>query len=355
MLSKSDVIVDQSQNKHSDPIVVVSGCDEGYTLPLAVTMRSAIDHLGEEDRLAIYIIDGGITDESKNALLRSWKDERVSVSFLQSDLGCLADFPVSHHVSLSTYLRFMISEVLPADTDRAIYIDSDMLVLRNLGELWRQPQLGNAVLAVQECAAPFIDSSIVFSKEPRRQRHLAAIRPVANYKDLGIPPTNKYFNGGLLVIDVKYWRQEQVSRQLMECLAKHRDHVLWWDQYALNCVLHDSWGELDLRWNQGAHLFRYPSAGQSPFALETYQQLNKDPWIVHFCSPSKPWNYFCSHPWTRLFYRYMRQTEWKTYKAPRPNQFASQWWNHHSDKATRQVRKFTETTNERIRSFRKAS
>lgn len=341
--------------KTRSPITVVSGCDEGYTLPLAVTMRSAINRLGKTERLAIYIIDGGITDASKDALCRSWADSRVSVSFVEPDLNCLRGFPVSHHVSLSTYLRFMIPDVLPTHVERAIYIDSDMLILRDLAELWNQPQAGNAVLAVQECAAPFIDSNIVLANERRRQRHLAAMRPIANYEQLGIPPTNKYFNGGLLVVDVEYWRKNRVAKELLQCLADHRDHVLWWDQYALNAVLHDRWGELDLRWNQGAHLYCYPSPGLSPFDAQTYGRLLRDPWIVHFCSPSKPWNYFCSHPWTRAFYRCMTQTEWRDYRPKRPHEFAKQWWTHHSAAASHKVQRFTRTASEQLKTLRKSA
>ncbi len=293
-----------------EPIVLVSGCDDAYAMPLAVTIRSAIDHLADDRRLQIYILDGGISESSQQRLVQSWQDPRVDVEWIAVSTGDLAGLPISHHVTNSTYLRLAIAEYLPAVVERAIYLDADMLVCRDLGLLWDEPQGDALTLAVQDYAAPYLDASRSLANYADAHPFLAATHPVANFRELGLAEDAEYFNGGLLVIDVKRWRQERLVNEFLQCLSNHRDHVLWWDQYALNVVLAGRWRGLDLRWNQGAHLFRYPTAAKSPFDQVTFGQLQCDPWIVHFCSPAKPWHYFCHHPATEAFQQCLKRTEW---------------------------------------------
>src|SRR5207302_5181162 len=56
----------------AEPISIVSAADDNYAMPLAVTIRSVIDSLPKHQPLAVNILDGGLTDESKRRLARSW-------------------------------------------------------------------------------------------------------------------------------------------------------------------------------------------------------------------------------------------------------------------------------------------
>jgi lipopolysaccharide biosynthesis glycosyltransferase len=147
---------------------------------------------------------------------------------------------------------------------------------------------------------------------------LAAERPVPNYRDLGIAPSAKYFNAGVMVVDVGRWRDEAIGRRSLEALERHREHVIWWDQYALNVTLTGRWGELDGRWNQVAHLHVYPSWAESPVDRQVFERLRDDPWIVHYCSSSKPWHADCRHPWTGEFFRVLDSTPWRGWRPTAP-------------------------------------
>ncbi|MDZ4848713.1 MAG: glycosyltransferase family 8 protein [Pirellulaceae bacterium] len=309
-------------------IVVVSGADERYAMPLAVTIRSAIDCLQPQQRMRLFILDGGISEHSKERLLRSWNDPRMSVSWLEPNIDLVRDLPVSDHISLAAYLRLMLPKLLPLNVTRAIYLDADMLVRKNLVHLWNEPQEDYSVLAVQDYAAPFIDASKSLTNFEQCNPNLAAAFPVANYRELGIPENGMYFNSGLLVINIAQWRSEDVADKVFDCLRQHRAHVLWWDQYALNVVLAGKWRCLDHRWNQGAHIFTYPDWRESPFDWDQFKRLKSDPWIIHYCSPSKPWQYFCDHPFARDFRRFLKRTEWRDFRAERPERFLKTWWDY---------------------------
>jgi lipopolysaccharide biosynthesis glycosyltransferase len=310
-------------------IVVVSATDDNYAMPLAVTVRSALDHLGPARRLQLLILDGGLTDESKARLLRSWNDPRLSVAWIQPDMNLVRDLMVSYQVTVVTYLRLLMAALVPAEVRRAIYLDADMLVRRDLGELWAQEQGGSAVLAVPDVAAPCLDAQVSLTNFANCREHLCAWTPVANYRELGLPRDGGYFNGGLLVADLDQWRRDDLGPKMLACLREHREHVLWWDQYALNVVMARRWHALDLRWNQGAHLFVYPNWRASPLDRATFRELRRSPWIVHFCSPSKPWHYLCRHPFRREFFRALDETDWKGWRPSRPENFLGELWKFH--------------------------
>jgi lipopolysaccharide biosynthesis glycosyltransferase len=342
-------------NSH-DEIVLVTAADEGYAVPLAVTIRSALDHLAADRRIRLFVLDGGLRPETKSRLLWSWLDERLTVQWISPDIELVRDLPVSDHVTIVAYVRLLMPSLLPKDVTRVIYLDADMLIRRDLGQLWNEEQGEHPLLAVQDYAAPYFDAPAAMPAFESCRRYLAANWPIANFRELGLPGDAKYFNSGLLVIDLAKWRRERYAEQVLDCLRNNRQHVLWWDQYALNAVFAGKWRALDHRWNQGAHIFVYPNWRNSPFDRESFTRLRYDPWIVHFCSPSKPWHYFCPHPSTREFHRCLRHTLWNDWRPERPENYLKQWWDFHYQPLRSQVKANLRGIRQAVRAkFRRAA
>ncbi|MFO0788963.1 MAG: glycosyltransferase family 8 protein [Pirellulales bacterium] len=334
-------------------IVLVSASDSGYAMPLAVTIRSVLDHLAPHRRLRLYVFDGGLTPHDRERLLASWHDPRLAVEWMTPDLKLVRDLKESEHVNLITYLRLLMPAVLPNHVSRAIYIDADMLIRYDLGVLWDEPQGDHAALAVQDVAAPWIDANISAANRPLCRNLLCAQTPVVNYRDFHIAPESKYLNGGMLVVDLAQWRRDKLSEKMLAALREHPHHVLWWDQYALNAVLAGKWRSLDLRWNQGAHIFAYPTWQHSPFDRDEYNLLRSQPWIVHFCSPSKPWHYFCHHPFTNDWRQCLARTEWRDWKPAKPDEYLSKLWEFYYQPVRSEWKRRVRAIKQRIRGPRK--
>jgi lipopolysaccharide biosynthesis glycosyltransferase len=299
-----------------DPIVVLAA-DDHFAMPLAATIRSALDNLAPGRKLRIYVLDAGIKDATKERLIRSWPDGCYHVEWLRVDESALAGLPVSGHINLVSYYRILIPRVLPIDVRRAIYLDADLIVRTDLSRLWDRDLAGQLCLAAQDCAAPYLDSSQALANYRLCGSHLGSAQPVPNFRELGLKPQAAYFNAGVLLINLVAWRNADVSGQSLACLEQHRQHVLWWDQYALNVVLAGRWGQLDARWNQGSHVYMYPTWEQSPFDQPTYDQLRNGPYIVHFTTRYKPWQPLCRHPFRKEFFEYLDRTAWAGWRPPR--------------------------------------
>lgn len=300
----------------SDPVTIVCAADEAFRIPLACMLKSLWQHFDSDRRLSLYVIDGGLSENTMRdveSIVES-SPGRAKVRFIKPDLQSLKGFDCSGHVSIAAYFRLLIPTLLPDDVDQVLYLDSDLVICRDVCGIWDQGVAGHYCLAIQDQAAPYIDSAISLAHKASVLSRLSAITPVMNYRELELNPRGKYFNSGVLLINLARWRKDNVTHKLLECLRTQAEHVLWWDQYALNVVLAGKWGELDLRWNQGSAVFTYPGWRSSPFSRTQFLQLQENPWIIHYSSPIKPWHQKCDHPFRDEFFRVLDETNWKGWR-----------------------------------------
>lgn len=307
----------QSPDGQYDP-VVVCGADEGFAMPLAVTIASAIINCGPGRRLSFFVLDGGLSRLSAKRIASQGEAHGVAIHLLQPDMSAIGKLPVSGHVNLCTYLRLLMGRMLPQSIRRAIYLDADVMVRADLGKLWETPLEGMHCKAAQELSAPVMDARIGLPSFRRCARYLSTLRPIPNYLQFGLSPMQKYFNAGVLLVDLARWRADGLDDKLLKCLHDNRRHVRWWDQYALNVVLAGKWGELDCRWNQTSRIHEVPSWTRSPLEREDFERLRRDPYIVHFNSRRKPWQPGCGHPFREEFLRYVDMTPWSGFRPQSP-------------------------------------
>ncbi|MBX3176554.1 MAG: glycosyltransferase family 8 protein [Candidatus Hydrogenedentes bacterium] len=276
---------------------LVAASDDNYAMPLAAMVRSVLDNLAPGYHLHVHVVDGGITEENKARLRASWSDQPATVHWRDAS-GLLPDVMVSGYMSAAAYLRLLIPELLPAEIDRAIYLDSDLIVLGNIGELWDMPFDGSPLLAVQDCAAPTVSSPM----------------GLLLHEELGHAPDEKYLNSGVMVMNLALWRERGIAAEVFRYLEKHREAVQCFDQDGINAVLAGQWKALDPRWNQMSQLFGYPSWRESPFDEETYRRTRNSPLIVHYSSRRKPWHPDYVNRNRKYYYRYLDHTAWRGWR-----------------------------------------
>jgi len=299
-------------------IHVAAASDRRFAMPLAVMVKSMLESLGPNRTIRLHVLDCGISPADQARLLESWRDDRIRVDRYRIDRNRLRALPVMAHLTEAAYARLLIPELLPGDVAKVIYLDADALVRSDVGALWSEPLGGACCLAVQDVSAPWMDCAAAMPNYDRCGPYLGLHPAVPNYRELGFAPDDPYFNSGVLVMDLERCRAEGLSRRAFECLDANRRHVRWADQYALNVALHGRWLPLDLAWNQGAHLLRYPDWKHSPFDLETLSRCRFAPRIVHFTTADKPWVRPEAHPFSREFFEVLDRTAWAGWRPPPP-------------------------------------
>lgn len=319
-----------------DP-VLASAADDAYTMPLAVSVRSAIEHLDPARRLGVVILDGGITPANRLRLERSWPRERVEISWVRPDPALFEGIPTWRWLSRVAYYRLLLPLLLPETLERVIYLDVDLVVQRDLGALWEEPFRGALALAAQDPSSPFFDSRRAMPPGWEEPASGFTAQPVRDLDARGLAPTLPYLNSGLLVLDLPAWRHERITEQLLTCLRNApEDHLIGGDQYPLNVVLAERWRALDPRWNALAVMHERSSWRETHMDAATFEEVLRDPWIVHWAGPRKPWNGLGEVPRGDLFHTYRARTAWSGLRGRA--RMASLRWARSRKRARRRVR-----------------
>lgn len=281
-----------SRPMNPDPVVVVTAADDRFALALAVMGRSLIDNLSPRRRLVIYILDGGIQARHRRQVMASWNLSRVEVRWLKPRRARLENLPIFDWYGPSIYFRLLAPELLPSAERKALYIDADTLILDDISRLWRTGLRGKPVAAAQDSGFQRIGSTDI------------------PWAEVGIPPSGKYFNSGVLVLDLARWRQGRLTEDVLEYLRARGDDVSFPDQDALNAVFAGKWLELHPRWN-----LQLESASNCLRTLPRaerllYAEAISRPGILHFVGAPKPWEKKCMHPRLFLYHIYLDRTRW---------------------------------------------
>jgi len=295
MISTNDVELEAGDDLE---LTLVCCSDQKFAMPLAVMLCSAAANVSPPWRIRMCVIDGGMTPDTLEHLERTARRfGNARLEIFQANLDAYDDLRIDDRLSRSCYLRLLIDTALPAEIEKVIYLDCDMVVESDLGQLWQQPFDGATIMAVRDFGYPTMKKGL-----PKTQRLL------------NIDGDAPYFNSGLMVIDLNRWREERVAERVLEYTRQFADTIFLGDQDGLNAVLWDQWKPLDLAWNVqvGAlnYLLRVPAWEDSEELLIRGDELLANPRILHFVSGHKPWHGGRYKPVRGRFIRYLHQSHW---------------------------------------------
>ncbi len=291
----------------SHPVLALAA-DEAYALPLSVVVGSALDHLDPEARLDLFVLDGGLHPDTRRRLDAAWTARGARVEWMQPGGLSLEAVKLGGHISVVTYFRILLPRVLPERVTRAIYLDCDVLVLGDLAQLWAVPLDGQPAAAVQDAAAPYLETAVAFPELAALSPHILSVRPVENYGELGLAPELPYCNAGTLVMDVAAWRAQDIPQRILDCLTQHRRFVRFWDQYGINVVLAGRLALLEPHWNVSCYLAQ--DAEHTPFSAEAHARCLAQPGVIHFLGPDKPWHLGSRLRWSEAYRSALARTPW---------------------------------------------
>ena len=144
---------------------------------------------------------------------------------------------------------------------------------------------------------------------PGHLRHL-------NFEKLGVSPTQKYLQSGVIVINLEAWRRDNTTTELLRFIELHPE-LPFPDQDALNLVLARRWRELDPRWNQIFIVFKFANWEDSPYDQADFINVKYHPFIIHYGAKPKPWEANCTHPMRYMWNQYVDQTAWRSWHTSR--------------------------------------
>lgn len=289
----------------ASPIWLVMAADEAFAMPMTVALFSVLHHLPPSQEIRIVALDAGVTAESKaraNHVVRR-ASRKAQLEWVCPDASPIEGVDHARSSQANLYL-FLAPEVLPNTCDRALYLDSDLVVERSILPLWQKPLGSNAALAVPERIVSCPNNG------------------VAEWERLGLDGDELYFNSGVMLLNLEVWREQNVHGQAIDYLLNPENRFCHEsDQEALNAVLAGQWKALDPRWNVFTFLYDAEKRAEPEEMLGTdLGWVHRDPFVIHYTTDGKPWWPSCMHPDRDRFFHYLRRSGWFTPSSTPPSQ-----------------------------------
>lgn len=257
----------------NETVPVFFACDDNFVKYTMVAITSLKANANKDRKYDIHILCIKITDVMKKKCLElSDNTFRITFDDVTDYMKAISyKMPIRDYYSKTTYYRLFIAEMFP-QYDKAIYIDSDLVVKGDISEMYDIDITGSYVGATFEQVMQ-VDIFAEYSE-----------------KALGIP-RDDYFNAGVLLINCVMWRENKVLDQFIKLLHEFT-FVVAQDQDYLNVLFQDKYTKIPKCWD-----------------CETFQPsvTMEDAKIIHYIFTEKPWHYKdCTY--AEEFWKWARQT-----------------------------------------------
>ena len=278
---------------------IVCATDDNY-VPICGIMLTSLFKSNPGCYFSVYVLTKGLNKESKSLLYNSLgKLGGVSgeINICEVDDSVIKKIPVriSFHFTIATFYRFLIADILHEDVDRVLYLDCDILVRGDISKLY---DIDMTDIAVAACLQPngengkFISGPIEGVIEP-----------------FGYPKRYGYFNVGVLMINLEYWREHNVADQLIAYLADNYNKCTFLDQDVLNAVLYNRKKNIPLKYNVMTQFLKGHNDTENPY-------IQENPVIVHYSGMHKPWDWnVADYPFKKEWEHCRDISLWSDWKA----------------------------------------
>ena len=185
---------------------------------------------------------------------------------------------MSDHFTKETYFRLIATELLPNSISRILYLDPDIIIQKNLQNFYYQS---------------FVDQgdekSIIACEDT------SITGRVDVYENLGMPLDAKYFNAGVLLLNLDKLRKLCLSNSFFQFIRDHDEQLLFLDQDVLNAFFYN-----DVIFAENKYNLLLCNISKDSSKIE-------DAYVLHYAGPKKPWKYGYSHGAGNIYIQYAKK------------------------------------------------
>lgn len=282
----------------ADKIHILLSITNSYVAYCAVTISSILEN-NRNNKVCIHIICEDLAQENKTKLKYMVEKYEQELNFIQPNIkqvqqikNVLCRMPAKHNIS--TFYRLFAAEWLPQNIEKVIYLDCDLIVIEDLASLWKEKISEDIPL----CA-------------------IYDFVRINDYHRLGINfREHIYFNAGVLLINLSYWRKHSIAQQCIDYILSFPERLLLADQDILNALTVGKIKYLHPRYNTMTYMFCSEDflAWCSWYnEIPIIKEATENPIIIHFAG-TKPWHKGEYLPYREKWIKYLNMTEWKNIK-----------------------------------------
>ena len=264
----NDILKNIKSSHLTIPIVLSS--DNQYSPFMYTTMVSILEN---QYKVTYYIffllVPFNISKSIENEIFSLTYKYKCSIQFIYMKNETFRDVVMNiPHTNYITFYRLLIGDLLPKEIKKCIYLDVDMCVSKDLTELFNVNLKDNYIAGV-------LSPDYVFSEKK-------------NCKRLNLPSMKQYINAGMLVMNLKQIRKDNMTKKFIELSKKN---YLSQDQDVLNVACYGKIITLHPKYN--AQVIKLQE--NNPLLTKLYKdkdiiEAKTSPYIVHYSNKNKPWN-----------------------------------------------------------------
>lgn len=267
------------------PINILVTIDANYLKPLQVMLKSLFLSSPSEI-FQIFLMHSCLSPSEVNEIDTFVRYNGHSLFEIKIDERCFCDAPLTKHYPKEMYYRLLAFRFLPAQLDRILYLDPDILVINPIKELYYTDLSGWMF------AAAFHD--ILLAKEINRPR----------FRKYDI---KEYFNSGVLLMNLDILREQVDEQEIYNFIEENKNNLILPDQDILNSLYSKRIKKLD------EFLFNYDVRYFKSRQIVAKKRLSMDYIInniviLHFCGRRKPWHNNYSGAFHSLYKHYEKLT-----------------------------------------------
>ena len=261
---------------------IAFGVDKLYVPMMGILMTSIVKN-NEGTNFSFHIFFDSMKDEDFNKLqqfAQMFSNVQINLYCVNADL--FKDFYVDRSYSVAIFYRIIAAEYLSSKFDKLIYMDSDMICLKSMKELFDTELDNNLLMAVSDPG-----SCIDLHKEA-----------------LNLDPDYTYFNTGILYLNLKLWHDYNITEKLLDVLSQNS--YSFPDQDALNIVINRNHYDILYLSNKFNNFFRVEGKKEE-------QSFDENTIIEHFSGQLKPWQPWCNGNVKNIYEYYKSISLWSDF------------------------------------------
>lgn len=263
--------------------------DHRFVMPCGVTLESLCSQHAKHYVNIHLISDESLTAEDisdlQDIIKRHNENNVLQVYKVTENMMSSWSWYKDNYYPKQVFYRLLCAQLLPTDIDRILYLDCDTIVRKSLEDLWQLDMTNYPIAATPDA-----------SEIGRR---------------LGFSEEDVYFNSGVMLINLKYWRDHNSHKLLFDYIDAHRDEIRLPDQDPLNIIFKDNKLELGVSYNlQPIALYKdkYITFPWHKYGTE-FRTAQRKPAIIHFAG-ARPWEKGINHPYKDEWFKYRAKTKW---------------------------------------------
>lgn len=277
------------KNLESHDIHICLVSDNKYIIHTSVVIASVLSNSSCRDTYHFYILANNIDEHSKKKIdkLKKIRDFDITYPVINYDkLKIFERIKRSKWVPIDTFARLLMPDLLQ-NVDKAIFLDSDIVVMQDIAAL-------NSI-DMSDCWIAGVED-LNFSGLVRM---------------LGYSNQYTYINSGIYIMNLKAMRENHYYEIMLNIVEKEYMKYTVAEQCVINSCFHEHIKRIPHKWNM-YHIFLHrPWYNFKPYDLMAWQDGLRNPAIVHFVGPDKPWISNSRHPYKNEYLKYLKKTPYR--------------------------------------------